>query len=157
MRLLEHLEKEHRLFEEMLDLLEGWLDSDREIAGSRISMVLDALRQALIQHERVERAVFETNRGSHPAAKVLKREHDDLSDLKEIMDFLIDNCSDGTLQELKPSLAQLANRLRRHFRKEEDELWPSLKARGDKNPPKGMEEELERQERKLESLLEEVK
>lgn len=157
MKLLNHLEKEHRLFEELLDLLEGWLDSGREIAASRIGMVLEVLLQALIEHETIERTVFEMNGNARPAARLLQREHDDLSDLREIMEFLIDNCSEGTLQDLKPSLAQLANRLRRHFRKEEDELWPSLKARADRNPPKGMERELEERERRLEALVEEVR
>ncbi|OIO06525.1 MAG: hypothetical protein AUJ52_12090 [Elusimicrobia bacterium CG1_02_63_36] len=157
MKLVKYLEKEHRLCEELLDLLEGWLDSGREIAASRIGMVLEVLLQALVEHETIECTVFELNGNSRPSARALQKEHDDLSDLREIMEFLIENCCDGTLQELKPSLAQLANRFRRHFRKEEDELWPSLKARGEKAPPKGMERELEERERRLEFLVQEVR
>jgi len=162
MKTIDHLREEHRMFEELLDSLDGWLESSEPLAPSHVEDVLRAFLQALQEHEAIERLIFEFAPGSRgdgvrpPKKKDLRREHEDLFEIKEELLFVLDNLSESSYPLLKKTIGSLADRLRSHFRFEEDELWPSVDESDGARPPKGVERDLRIREHQIRSLVEEV-
>ena len=138
MKALAELSADHRIFEGMLDALERLLAADEEAAHARVERLLKALRQGLAEHEAAEALLFGAGR-RHPPRSAVRREHEDLSELREALDFIIDSGVEENFSALKETVRHLDERLRAHFKHEEDHLWPALKS-GAELPPKAAAE-----------------
>ncbi|MFH2203024.1 MAG: hypothetical protein ABIJ96_07915 [Elusimicrobiota bacterium] len=175
MTVLDHLKKEHELFQEMLELLEQQFADDSPRACSHVETILRAFQQSLTRHEEVERLVFaprgdkrkhgrasrrnpgaQSRRSRDGASRrAIERGRQDREDLQDALRFVLENLDEGNYSYLKGTLASLSERLHRHFRQEEIELWPACDER--QRPGKKLERGLAEQEKHISSLLEEVR
>lgn len=138
MKVLAELSADHRIFEGMLDALERLLADEEDAAHARVERLLKALRQGLAEHQAAEALLFGAGR-KHPSKNALRREHEDLSELREALDFIIDSGVEENYTSLKETVRHLDERLRAHFKLEEESLWPAMKA-GARLPPKAAAE-----------------
>lgn len=138
MEALAELSEDHRIFEGMLDALERHLGDEGEAAHARVERLLKALRQGLAEHQAAEALLFGAGH-RHPSKGALKREHEDLSEVRDALDFILESGVEENFSELKETVRHLDERLRRHFKLEEESLWPAMKS-GAKLPRKAAAE-----------------
>ena len=116
MTLLDTLAREHRLFERLLDRLERAVASPEDDAWEDSLELLLVLLPALERHEEIEREAL--------------GEHEDLAPLRRAFRLAL-ACPLGWRRPRAASeLGPLVARLRRHFREEEETLWPRAAERG---------------------------
>ncbi|MBI2362421.1 MAG: hypothetical protein HYV15_03440 [Elusimicrobia bacterium] len=127
MKALAELSADHRIFEGLLDALERLLSDEEEAAHARVERLLKALRQGLAEHQAAEALLFGAGR-KHPSKGALRREHEDLSEVREALDFIIEIGVEENFSALKETVRHLDERLRRHFKLEEEALWPAMRS-----------------------------
>lgn len=115
----------------MLDSLERLLSDDQEASHARVERLLRTLRQGLAEHDAAEALLFGAGR-KHPPRSALRREHQDLSEVRETLDFILESGVEENFSALAETLKHLDERLRAHLKFEEEHLWPSLR----RSPPK---------------------
>ncbi|MDE2290839.1 MAG: hemerythrin domain-containing protein [Elusimicrobia bacterium] len=131
MKALDELAADHRVFEQLLGALEGELARPSHGAPSRVERLLRALLQGLDAHEAAEDIVCGARgKAAH------KREHADFEDLREVLDFVLDSGVEANFTSLRATLQHLDERLRAHFRLEEESVWPVLRRRPPRLSPK---------------------
>lgn len=149
MPIIETLTKEHRLFEGLIDRLERSLSLQEPIARSELRDTLLVLVPALERHEEFEAIAF------HDPSEALSR--------VEAQHRLIDQLRAQTLEALqshdtvpfpalKEQVRKLASALRRHFKTEEQDLFPSAKP----SSRKAVQLQVERMERDMQEYWQQI-
>lgn len=149
MPIIDTLTKEHRLFEGLIERLERSLNLEEPLARSELRDTLLVLVPALERHEEFEALAF------HDPSEVLTR--------VEAQHRLVDELRVQTLEALqshdtvpfpllKELVRKLTSALRRHFKTEEQELFPTAKP----SSRKAVQLQVERMERDMQEYWQQI-
>lgn len=155
---LRSLEREHRVFEDLIRRLEGYGDLPPELGRARLAEALLVLLPALERHDAIEAEVFGSpgrapTEESRRAHEIVAAQHEAIRALREEIEGVLRREDGAPLARLQALCRTLAAKLAWHFRTEELLLWPLRAAEG--GPPEGKAAE-KRASESVEALRAEV-
>lgn len=155
MQALAELESDHRVFEDLLSALEAELSEPRPESAARVERLLRALLQGLSSHEAAETLLCAARAKAHPKKAALERERADFEEVREALDFVLESDLEENFDAVADTVRHLDERLRAHFKLQEETVWPALRRSPPQLTPR-QSAELARHRRELARLKDEV-